>query len=149
MKHLFKFCGIDPGTCGSTAALFFFCVACAPPLLEKDGLEFSHWRITLPTPDAEVGAAYGTITNTTAQPVTLQSASFSCAEKTELHETLESGGRVRMVMLESVVIGGRAKLEFLPGKKHAMLTGIRHSGVENCTATFTVGGHSYSFRVGG
>lgn len=133
--------------CGSVAALFFFCVACTPPLLEKDGLEFAHWRIALPLPDTQVGSAYGTIKNTTEHTVVLENARFGCADKTELHESVESDGRLRMVKFSSIVIEAHATLIFEPGKKHVMLTGIRPTGVENCTATFTVGGNSYSFRV--
>jgi hypothetical protein len=66
-------------------------------------------------------AAYFTLRNRGPEPVVLKRASADVARRTELHETRDEGGMMRMVRRDSVVVPARGELVFRPGGLHVML----------------------------
>lgn len=70
------------------------------------------------------GAGYLTIINHQTNDDRLLSASSPWAETVTLHASTSDGGVVRMRELEAPVITAKGRLEFSPGGKHLMLTGL-------------------------
>jgi copper(I)-binding protein len=77
-------------------------------------------------PVARVLAAYGRFCNDGAETVSIASVSSTVFERIEMHETVETGGRVSMRRLESVTVGPEECLDFVPGGRHFMLFGPEH-----------------------
>jgi copper(I)-binding protein len=75
-----------------------------------------------PAPSGGNGAAYFTIINPTETADQLVSAQSSVARVTELHETTEENGVMRMIpQPEGFEIPARSTVELKPGGKHVML----------------------------
>ncbi|HNN01841.1 MAG TPA: copper chaperone PCu(A)C [Turneriella sp.] len=121
--------------------------ACNQVQHRENGLVFGDWYIVKPVVDNGMTTAYGTITNSAAEATTLEAVALDCAEKVELHETIESAGRVSMVGLGRVTLPAGLTLAFQPGKKHLMISGLRQIADGKCRATFTVAGRGISFEI--
>lgn len=126
-------------------ALLF--AACGQVQHRENGLVFAGWYIAKPVVESGMTTAYGKMTNMQGEITTLNAVSLDCAEKVELHETMESRGRVSMVGLSSVTIAAGSTITFEPGKKHLMISGFRQPASGKCTATFTVAGRGFSFAI--
>jgi copper(I)-binding protein len=75
-----------------------------------------------PAPEGGNGAAYFTIINPTESADQLLSAQSTAARVTELHETTEENGVMRMIPRpEGFEIPARSIVELKPGGKHVML----------------------------
>lgn len=120
---------------------------CSPKQHSENGLQFSEWYIVKPAVDNGMTTAYGRLTNTQSETTTLNAVSLDCAEKAELHETIESKGRLSMLGLESVTIPAGATITFQPGSKHLMISGFKSPASGKCRATFTVAGRPISFAI--
>lgn len=76
--------------------------------------------------DSGMTAAFGTLVNSAAEPVSVVGASSDAAERMELHETvMNDAGEMAMSQIEGglvVAAGGERSLE--PGGDHLMLLGI-------------------------
>jgi copper(I)-binding protein len=87
-----------------------------------------------PSPsEGGAGGAFMTITNNSAAPDRLVSASSPAAKMVEIHETIDDNGVMKMRPVAGgfeIPAGGR--LELKPGGKHVMLMGL--------TAPLTEGG---------
>jgi copper(I)-binding protein len=121
--------------------------ACGQVQLRENGLVFAEWYIVKPVVESGVTTAYGKVTNTQNEATTLNAVSLDCAQKAELHETIESGDRVSMLGLDSITIPAGATVAFEPGKKHLMISGLRQPANGKCIATFTVAGRNISFAI--
>lgn len=79
-----------------------------------------------PADSGLVSAAYLVIVNRDTVPVTFLGAASPLAESVSLHETMEMGGMVHMMPLDSAqVIAPNDSLVLAEGAKHLMVTGLR------------------------
>lgn len=79
-----------------------------------------------PADSGLVSAAYLVIVNRDTAPVTFIGAASALAESVSLHETMEMGGMVHMMPLDSAqVIAANDSLVLTEGAKHLMVTGLR------------------------
>ena len=86
-----------------------------------DGLTASSAWVREPPPGSAASAAFMTLTNTGARPVTVSGWEARGFGSTMLHETVIEGSTARMVMRESLVVAPGAKVELRPGSLHFML----------------------------
>jgi copper(I)-binding protein len=88
----------------------------------------AHGAWTRPADSATVMAAYLVVVNHEKAPVSLNSASSPLAESVTLHETMQMGGMVHMMALDSVqVIAAGDSLVLTEGGKHFMVSGLRRA----------------------
>ena len=100
----------------------------APPVPNvKAGIEIANARLVLPVVSDNPGAVYFTITNGTAQTVTIAVIDVRGAAMAMMHETVNSGGKSTMVMLNKVDVPANGTATFAPGGKHVMVTGLDRS----------------------
>lgn len=79
-----------------------------------------------PAPAGQNSAAYFTIVNPTGEEDLLLSASSGVAMATEVHETQNDNGVMRMVhQADGVAVPARSTVDFVPGGKHVMLMNLR------------------------
>jgi copper(I)-binding protein len=102
-------------------------------------LSMTGGKLVLPAVVGNPGAAYFTVTNGTAQPVSLTGASVEGATKAEMHET--NGGS--MAPVTALTLGAGAAAPFEPGGRHVMVFGVPKSlqagGTVKLTLTFAGG----------
>lgn len=92
-------------------------------------------------------AAYGSIENTLATPALLKSITFDCAVASEMHETVETQGRVSMQKLGEIAIAAGASVKFEPGHKHVMLMGVRGLEEKQCLGHFIFGAQAVALEI--
>ncbi len=133
------------GACAAIMPLIL--AACNRVQHREYGLIFTDWYVVKPVVDNGMTTAYGKIANPTAEASTLTAVALDCAEKVELHETVESAGRVSMIGLSSVALPSGFTVAFEPGKKHLMISAFKRPDSGKCRATFMVAGRSASFEI--
>lgn len=69
-------------------------------------------------------AAFATVSNPSAQPATITAASTPAAGKTELHETVDTGGTMTMKQVPALTVPANGQLTLAPGGNHIMLMNI-------------------------
>ncbi len=114
------------------AALFVVVLAaCSMPMASTSTPELSGDSLRVenvmarPAPGGGNGAAYFTIVNPTESADRLISVQSTVASATELHETTEENGVMRMSPKpDGFEIPARSLVELKPGGKHVMLIGI-------------------------
>ena len=80
-----------------------------------------------PADSASVTAVYMAMLNHEQLPVTLSSASSPLAVSVALYETMEMGGMMHMMPLDSAqTVATGDSLVLREGAKHLMVTGLRH-----------------------
>lgn len=94
----------------------------------------SDGKLVLPAVSGNPGAAYFTVTNGTAQAVSLAAASVEGAAKAEMHET--SAGS--MAPLAAVPLAPGAAATFARGGKHVMVFGVPRQLKAGDTARLTL-----------
>lgn len=77
--------------------------------------------VRLPRPGTNMGVAYLTIENSTAEVITITSVSSPQFDAVEMHETVVAEGVSRMRKLDSITIPAKGSLAFERGGKHLML----------------------------
>jgi hypothetical protein len=121
--------------------------ACSPAQHRENGLIFTDWYIVKSFGNTGITTAYGKIKNSSASGTTLNAVALDCAEKVELHETIESGGRISMIALVSVPLPAGLTIAFEPGRKHLMISGFRQPAPAQCKAIFRIAGSDISFEI--
>ncbi|GAB4426311.1 MAG: hypothetical protein OHK0011_07810 [Turneriella sp.] len=121
--------------------------ACGRGQHSENGLVFGGWYIVKPVVDRGMATAYGQITNVQSETKVLTTVAIDCADKVELHETVESAGRVSMLGLADVTLPAGATISFQPGGKHLMISGFKSPTSGKCEATFTVAGRPIRFAI--
>ena len=117
------------------AALLLGTAILAPPFLPAraqtapaghpaQGVTVSQAWSRATAPGGRNGAVFFTIHNTGAAD-TLVGASAPVAEKTELHETINDNGMMRMRPVPAVKIDQGKSVTFAPGGLHVMLLGLK------------------------
>jgi copper(I)-binding protein len=111
--------------------------ACAPP---AGAIKIENARIMEPPPGAMVAAAYFTLRND-GPADQLAGASSPVAASAMLHETKIDAGMMSMHHMEGVDLPAGGVVEFAPGARHIMLTGLTQplvaGGAHPITLTFT------------
>ncbi|MGI9220678.1 MAG: copper chaperone PCu(A)C [Woeseiaceae bacterium] len=74
-----------------------------------------------PVPGANMGAAYLTLSNNTAQEITIDKVASPELKSVEMHESVLEEGVSRMLRLPQVTIAPRQSVVFERGAKHLML----------------------------
>ncbi len=109
------------------AALLAGCGATATP--SSAGQAVGNLRVTdvvaRPGPAGGISGAFLTVVNTGSSPDRLVSASSPVAPTTELHETIDDNGVMKMrPALSGFEIPANGRLELKPGGKHVMFVGL-------------------------
>jgi copper(I)-binding protein len=74
---------------------------------------------------SKVGVGYLVLQNRSSSPQRFVAARSDVAGKTELHETVESGGVARMSPLPILVVPAGGSIEFAPGGRHVMFMDLK------------------------
>ncbi|MBV6493679.1 MAG: hypothetical protein LDLANPLL_01702 [Turneriella sp.] len=122
-------------------------LSCSSQKHKEANLLFENWYIVKPRGENATTVAYGSITNQSAKESLLQSIDFSCAERSELHETREENGHVSMQRLTSQKIATNEKIIFEPAGKHVMLQKINLKNRENCEGVFYFAHTTVHFNI--
>ncbi|MEV4748047.1 copper chaperone PCu(A)C [Streptosporangium sp. NPDC049248] len=86
-----------------------------------------------------MSAAFGTLVNNTDAEVTVVSAASSLSPKVELHEVVESAGKMVMRPKEGgIVIPARGTHQLQPGGDHIMLMGVTEAVRPGAEIPFTL-----------
>jgi len=94
--------------------------ACGKP----PDIEISAAGVRPLLPGRDTTAAYFTLTNHSARPVTLLGARAATARSIEMHRTRVIGQQVGMQRVPQVTIAPGEQVEFAPGGLHLMLFGV-------------------------
>ncbi len=96
----------------------------APATKEQEAdsaaLTVSNARVVLPPVAGNPAAVYFDLSYSGTPGVTLQDVSVEGAGMTMIHDYAEEAGTMRMVMADSVPLGGDAPVSFAPGGLHVM-----------------------------
>lgn len=120
--------------------------ACRRKQHTENEIIFRDWYIVKPVAAVSASVAYGSIENTGRTPHLLTAAQLDCADKTLLHETLETAGRISMVHRESIPLPGGEETLFEPAHKHLMISGLK-TGIDQCEIAFTIDGKPMRFKI--
>ena len=97
---------------------------CLPLSALAEGLLWEKaWVRSMP-PGTEVAAAYGHITNQSAQTVVITSIRSSVGEAAQIHDVIANGDQRRMVQLDAVTLAAGETAALIPGGQHIMLLGV-------------------------
>lgn len=94
----------------------------ATPAAAADIALSDAW-VRLPAIAGRPAAGYFTVTNKGA-PQTIVAVSSPSAKKAELHESMESGGLMKMTPAQAITIGKGQRVKLQPGGKHIMIFGL-------------------------
>ncbi|MEJ0022703.1 MAG: copper chaperone PCu(A)C [Alphaproteobacteria bacterium] len=106
-----------------SASCLLFLAACAPPAASTNPIKIENARIMAPPPGATTAAAYFTLRND-GPADQLAGASSPVAASAEMHETQNDAGMMSMHHMEGVDVPAGGVVEFAPGGRHIMLTGL-------------------------
>ena len=84
-------------------------------------LTLSEARIFAPIKGTNATAGYGVLKNDGSKPVSIVIGTVDGFKVTELHETSEKDGKMKMSKVENVVIKSKQSFEMKPGGHHIML----------------------------
>ena len=90
----------------------------------KPGLSLTGGRLVLPAVKGNPAAAYFTLANGSARPVTVAAVDVAGAGMAMLHETVQTGGHSEMKMLDRPQVSAGGMLTLAPGGKHLMIDGV-------------------------
>lgn len=75
---------------------------------------------------SSISAAFGTLSNTSEQPIALQKATIINSTATaELHQSIKEKGVVKMLPVDSITIPAKQSVELAPGGLHIMLINLQ------------------------
>lgn len=77
--------------------------------------------VTRPVPGMQMSAGYLTLSNNTAETITIDRVASPEFESVAMHESVLEDGISRMYPLDSVAIPAGESVQFKPGGKHLML----------------------------
>ena len=83
-------------------------------------------------------AIYLAIENNTEAPTTLTGVSLVQADTVELHQTIRTGGVMRMRAVDTVRLPAGAAVHFKPGGNHIMVKGLRLTLAEGDSLPFVL-----------
>jgi copper(I)-binding protein len=113
---------------GGLLALALGCLAASLPVGAQElggGLVVVEpWSRATPA-GSKVGVGYLVLQNRNSSPQRLVAARSDIAGKTELHETVESGGVARMSPIPVLVVPPGGSIEFAPGGRHVMFMDLK------------------------
>ena len=117
----------------------------------KNSLTITDARIFAPIKGTNATAGYGVLKNDGAKAVTVVIGTVDGFKATELHETTEKDGKMKMSKVEKVVINSKQSFEMKPGGHHIMLFDATREIKEGdiLPVQFLVDGkkESYDFKV--
>jgi copper(I)-binding protein len=114
-------------------------------------LTISDARIFAPIKGTNATAGYGVLKNDGPKAVSVVIGTVDGFKATELHETTEKDGKMKMSKVETVTINSKQSFEMKPGGHHIMLFDATREIKEGDTlpVQFLVNGkkESYDFKV--
>lgn len=108
------------------------------PKSAVEGLAITEARLVLPLVSDNPAAVYFTLANQGDAPQQVKSVSVEGAGMTMVHETVDVGGHSKMQMAENVVVPAKGTVEFAPGGKHVMVTGLKPELKANAKTVLTI-----------
>lgn len=128
------------------ALLISGCNRNQPPPLNgnpKEGVTITDARLVMPIVSGTPAAAYFTVVNDSDKPAQLMTIDVMGAQMAMMHETIMTGDKARMQMLQSVDVPAHGAVKFEPGGKHVMVTGLapelKANVMSRITLTFSDG----------
>jgi len=79
-----------------------------------------------PGPLGGATAAYMTLINVSAHPISLGQIDCTCAEMTMVHRSTEEAGVAHMAMAGEIVVPAHGEVTLKPGGLHLMVMGLKH-----------------------
>lgn len=101
-------------------------------------ITISKPRIRATAPGQKISGAFLTLTNASATPHVLSSASFDAASMVEIHETSRNDKMMRMAPVSHIDIPPNSSVELKPGSYHIMLMGLEKELVAGTTEPLTL-----------
>ena len=108
------------------------CSAGGPPLVASD------IDLRAPLPGTRMGAGYLTLTNNTADPITITKVTSPQYDAVQMHESVVENGIAKMRPLDSVTVPPHGSVRFEPGARHLML--MRPTGSQDGTTLHFLAG---------
>jgi len=94
-------------------------------IAQAGGLEVDQAFARAVPPGAPMGAVYARLQNTGKEGLQIVNVYSDVAAISEIHESLEIDGMMRMRKVEPFLITGSAYIDLLPGGKHVMLMRLK------------------------
>ncbi|MBJ6121510.1 copper chaperone PCu(A)C [Sphingomonas sp. BT553] len=106
--------------------------------LKPAAIEADHAWVRLPAVEGRPGSGYFTL-HGGAAATTLVAVSTDYAIRTEMHESMMSGGMATMAKIDSIPLPAGGEVTFQPGGRHLMLFGVSRDlkPGDNTLLTFT------------
>lgn len=104
----------------------------------SNNIAITHGYVKESIPGSDMTAAYMTITNNSANPITLEKITNTNASRVEMHEHTMAEGMMRMREVENITIAANSKVVLQPSGLHLMLFSVEQPFIENSIATFTL-----------
>jgi len=89
----------------------------------KDSYSISNAYIKAPIAGSQATAAYFTLNNNSAQPITITGAQSPIADRLEVHQHVMDNGLMKMQKVSSVTVKAGDSIVFKPGGYHVMWFG--------------------------
>ena len=97
---------------------------CLLPLSAIATDDSAHWKeawVRSVPPGAAVAAAYGSLMNQSAAPITITAVTSTLGAAAQMHDIVAEGDQRRMVHVKTKTLAPREALVFAPGGLHIML----------------------------
>ena len=93
---------------------------------QNNGIEAKDFYAFATIDGSNISAAFGTLSNTSEQPIALQKVIIKGKIKgvVELHQTTNDNGMMKMLPVDSITIPAKQSVELAPGGLHIMLINL-------------------------
>ncbi len=108
------------------------------PANAKDGIVIIDARLVMPPVAGNPAAAYFLVGNESDADAKIATIDIEGADMAMMHETLDMGGRSTMQPLANPLVKAHQSLEFTPGNKHVMVTGLAPSVKAGTSTMLTI-----------
>lgn len=105
--------------------LWLLALHCSGAAKQDNTIEAQGFHAFATIDGSNISAAFGTLSNTSEQPIALQKATIINSTATaELHQSIKEKGVVKMLPVDSITIPAKQSVELAPGGLHIMLINL-------------------------
>lgn len=107
--------------------LWFGALHCNAAAKQDNTIEAQGFHAFATIDGSSISAAFGTLSNTSEQPIALQKVVIKGEVKAtaELHQSIKEKGVVKMLPVDSITIPAKQSVELAPGGLHIMLINLQ------------------------
>lgn len=107
--------------------LWLLALHCSGAVKQDNTIEAQGFHAFATIDGSSISAAFGTLSNTSEQPIALQKVVIKGEVKAtaELHQSIKEKGVVKMLPVDSITIPAKQSVELAPGGLHIMLINLQ------------------------